>query len=280
MKTAFAILALSVVVMSTVSCGTARRLAYFRDLPDSSVVHLPLIPQEERVIQKLDRLHIQFGARDPEAAQIFNQYGGVPSSGAMGGGGGGRMGGGGGGMGGGMGGGVGGNDLFGYMVDYNGVLEFPILGELDVEGMTSEQLKKKLTELVTPYLKDPIVHVRFITFQFTVLGEVRAPGTFVLPLQRTTLLDALGAAGDLPRSARRYDIAIYRDYDGKRTISKLDLRTKDFLYDQSRFHIRHNDIIYVQPRDSRVFSEEAAIFTGIFTLAVGVTTIFINVLNR
>ncbi|RYD82958.1 MAG: sugar transporter [Sphingobacteriales bacterium] len=194
----------------SVSCAK-RQLNYFSDLPDSSVVKLQPMPQQERIIQVYDRLNITIGGRNSESAAIFNQYGGVPSYGGQisGGGGGGNS-------------GV--QDLQGYLVDTKGEIEFPIIGKVRAYQLTVEELKDTLTKLVSPYLKDPLVNVKFYQFKFTVLGEVRSPGTFTLSMQRTTLLDALGAAGDLPRTAKRFDIQIYRDYNGLRTISKLDLK--------------------------------------------------------
>ncbi len=160
------------------------------------------------------------------------------------------------------------------LVEADGTIEFPYLGRVLARGLTASQYKEKLTGLLTKYLKEPLVSVRFFQIKFTVLGEVRAPGTYTLPLQRTTFLDALGAAGDLPISAKRYDIQIYRDYNGKRTIFKVDLRSKAILYNPSLFQVKHNDVIYVQPRDSRRFSEEARFYASLVTMAVGIIAIF------
>ena len=108
------------------------------------------------------------------------------------------------------------------------------------------------------------------------MGEVRSPGAHTLPMQRTTILDALAAGGDLPHSAKRYDISLYRDYKGKRTITKIDLRKKDFLYDDAVFQMRHNDIIYVKPRNSSIFTEEFGLITSIFTIVLTTVTLAIT----
>ncbi len=238
------------------SCGASKQLVYFNDLPDSSRINLPQMKQEERYIQDGDRLSITIGAQDPVAAALFNSYGGVSSSGS-----------------------IGNNvrtesEISGYLVGADGTIELPYLGKISASGSTSAQFKDKLTGLLSKYLKDPFLNVKFFEIKFTVLGEVRSPGTYTLPLQRTTFLDALGAAGDLPVSAKRYDIQLYRDYNGKRTIHKVDLRKKDILYNSELFQIRHNDVIYVQPRDSRRFSEESRFYASLVTVAVGLIAIF------
>ncbi len=108
---------------------------------------------DERIVQVNDRLQITFGAMDDEAAAIFNKYGGVLTSGtdlistA----------------------GTQATELSGYLVDVSGNLEFPVLGKVRAEGFSGRQLKDTLTKLVTPYLKNPLVSVRFITFKVTVL---------------------------------------------------------------------------------------------------------------
>jgi polysaccharide export outer membrane protein len=253
-------------IITITSCTSAKQLRYFNDLPDSTTIHLPLMPSDERLIQIGDRLQISIGARDEAAAEVFNRYGGIVTSGSNP-------------AGGGTSGSQSNSELSGYLIDYDGKVEFPIIGRVKAEGLTSRELKDSLTKLVTPYLRDPLVSVRFMTFKFTVLGEVKAPGVFNLPMQRTTLLDALGQAGDLPHSAKR-SIEIYRDYNGQRIVTKIDLRKKDVLYNPDVFIIRHNDVIYVQPRESRLFSEEAKVYLGLITLMISTLTLIITFTTR
>jgi len=248
------------------SCSGVNQVKYFRDLPDSAFVSLPHLEQQPRLIQKGDRLQITIGAKNPEAAAVFNNYGSVPTSGGVG-----QT-------------GIGSNllnsDVSGFWVDDQGSIEFPIIGKVQAEGLTAFALKDTLTRLVSPFLLDPLVSVKFITFKFTVLGEVNAPGTYVLSNQRTTLLDALGAAGDLPRSAKRYDIQLYRDYNGKRMIAKLDLRRMDILMNPELFQLKNNDVIIVQPRDVRLFSEETRNYISLATLLLTSAALFINFSNQ
>ncbi len=241
------------------SCTSVRQLRYFNDLPDSTVIHLPTQPQEERIIQVGDRLAISFAGANEEATTYFNSYGGVPTSGGVvGAGGTARVG-----------------EVSGFQVDPDGNLEFPKIGKIKAAGKTNFQLRDTLEKLVAPYLKDPLVTVRFYSFKFTVLGEVRSPGTFDLPSQRTTLLDALGAAGDLPRSAKRHDIQVYRDYNGARKIEKIDLRNAAILNNPDMFQVKHNDVIIVQPRDVRLFGDEARTYIGLASLLISAATILI-----
>lgn len=242
-------------IMLLGSCISQKELRYFSDLPDSAIVHLPPLPQQARYIQEGDNLQIDIGATDPKAAEIFNNYGGTGGTNASTG----RF-----------------TPTVGFLVNTDGAIEVAYIGKVKASGLTTDQLKAELEEKLATYLKGVVVSVRFYQFKFTVLGEVSHPGTFVLPLQRTTFLDALGAAGDLPNTAKRYDIRVYRDYNGRRTIFKVDLRKKSILYDPELFQIRHNDIIYVEQRDSRLFSEEARFYVSFLTLAIGIYAIFLK----
>lgn len=242
-------------VITLISCTPSRKLNYFNDLPDSTVVHLPKAIEEERVIDKGDVLDIQFNAKDQDAVTPFNKQtstamtpsGGSKSSAPP--------------------------PAQGYTVDPLGSIEIPVIGKMDVKGMTSRQLKTRLTTLVSPYLKDPIVDVKFNSFNITVLGEVRAPGTFNLGGAKTTVFEALAAAGDLPNSAKKYNVHLYRDYNGERSVTKLDLTNKSLLYNQQLFQVKPNDVIYVQTRRSSVFREDFGLVASIVTLVVSIVTL-------
>ncbi len=242
------------------ACTPAKELSYFQDLPNTETVNLPSLPKDERIIEGAENLYISFSAKDNQAAGYFNKAGGnsplanisgekseSTTAGANT-----------------------GND---YLVNDAGYLEFPIIGKVKVAGLTAEQLKQNLTKSVAPYLKDPLVEVRFNTFRISVLGEVRTPGIHTLPMQRTTLFEALASAGDLPLTAQRYDVELYRDYNGIRKIYKIDLRKTDVLNNPEIFQIKHNDVLYVKPRASAVSRENTAFVTSIISLILGVITL-------
>jgi polysaccharide export outer membrane protein len=245
------------------SCSGSRQLSYFRNLPDSTTVHLPATAPEDRIIERGDPLDIYFSARDQEAAGFFNSHGGAGA-----------------GTGGSVPAATAGGAVPGYVVDSAGAIELPILGRLRVIGLTASSLKDTLTHQAAVYVKAPLVDVKFTSFKVTVLGEVRSPGTFNLSMQRTTLFEALAAAGDLPHTAKRYNIRLYRDYNGTRTITRFDLRDQAVLYDKHIFQIRPNDVLYVEPRPSSMFKDDFGFFTSVFTLLVGIVTLWITVAHN
>ena len=142
--------------------------------------------------------------------------------------------------------------LLGYLVDQNGDIDFPILGQLHVEGLTrmqvTELIKQKL--ISEDLIKDPIVTVQFLNFKVSVMGEVARPGTFDISGDRITLLEALSMAGDLTIYGRRDRIAVIREKDGKRLILYHDLRSSD-IFQSPCYYLQQNDIVYVEPNKAK-----------------------------
>ncbi|HVX50330.1 MAG TPA: polysaccharide biosynthesis/export family protein [Chitinophagaceae bacterium] len=212
-----------------------------------------------RVITVGDDLFIGFGGKDNEAANFFNKVsqplaptGTVieqPSSGSK------------------------------YIVDDKGAISLPILGEVIVTGLTADQLKEKLQKAVVDYIKDPVVDVRFNTFSFSILGEVRSPGLHSLPLQRTTLFEALAVSGDLPHNAKRYNIQLYRDFNGERKIMQIDLRSKNILNNPDLFQVRNNDVIIVKPRPGAIFTENSGPVFSLVSVVLGLATLAITLIK-
>ncbi len=152
-------------------------------------------------------------------------------------------------------GGTGGNytlELFmGYLVDQEGYIDFPVLGRIEVEGLTIEEAKLRIYELLQTYLKDPVVNMRYLNLKITILGEVQLPGVQRLSNKRVTLLEAIGMAGDLTDYANRSNILVIREEEGRRTYTRLDLQSAE-IFTSPYFYLQQNDVIYVEPIQARV----------------------------
>lgn len=148
----------------------------------------------------------------------------------------------------------GGNNLelfMGYFVDKEGYIDFPGLGRIEVAGLTLDQAKFNLYNLLQPYLKDAVVNIRFLNFKVTVIGEVNAPGVLRLTNKRVTLLEALGMAGDLSHYANRTNVLVMREQAGSREYARLNLQSAD-IFTSPYFYLQQNDVIYVEPIKARV----------------------------
>ena len=133
-----------------------------------------------------------------------------------------------------------------YLVDVNGVIDFPVLGKLTIGGLTRTQLMKMLNEKISLYIKKPLITLTIKNYKVSVQGEVAAPGIYNFDSERFTLVDALIKAGDLKIQAKRKNILIIRQTDGVITYNRVDITKADFI-NSPFYYLRQNDMVYVQP---------------------------------
>lgn len=134
-----------------------------------------------------------------------------------------------------------------YLVDKNGNINFPIIGEIHVAGLTKDQAQVEIANAIYPkYLKiKPVVDIRFMNFRVTVLGAVKNPGVQVSPNERLNIFEALALAGDCDIRADRENILLVRtDPDGSREVHRLNVHDKNMLL-SPYYNLEPNDMILV-----------------------------------
>ena len=137
-----------------------------------------------------------------------------------------------------------------YFVDTDSNIIFPQLGKISTKGENIETFRNKLTDLLGKYIKDPIVDVKLVNFKVSVSGEVKSPGTYVIPEGNATILSALALAGDLTPYGIRKNVLLIRNVDGQITQQRIDLTSAKFI-NSPYYYLKQNDIIYVQPNANR-----------------------------
>lgn len=137
-----------------------------------------------------------------------------------------------------------------YLVDDKGDIIMPIIGKIHVAGLTCEQVRDKVTELVSRDVIDPNVIVRLMNFKVNVAGEVKNPGPQRVTTERYSILDALSAAGDLTEFGERNTVLLIREENGKRVAHRFDLNSSEMLSDPY-FYLQQNDYVYVEPNRIR-----------------------------
>ena len=127
--------------------------------------------------------------------------------------------------------------LEGYLVSNLNRINFPVLGSISTKGLNLHELENKITELLLNenHLINPTVNIRRLNSKFTVLGEVKNPGTFSYIDEKLNLFQALGYAGDLTIDGKRKDLTLIREVNGERKIFKIEL-TKSDLLNKSIYH--------------------------------------------
>jgi polysaccharide export outer membrane protein len=140
----------------------------------------------------------------------------------------------------------GGRPLIGYLVDSEGNIDLVGLGTLHVGGMTVQALKDTLAQKLRPYLDNPVINIRLLNFRVSILGEVKAPGTFIFSNERVSILDAIGQCSDITPYGDRTRILVIREQNGRREKGYLNLQSRD-IFTSPFFYLRQNDLIYVEP---------------------------------
>lgn len=233
------------------SCIPSKNLKYFNNLSDSQIVRLPVIKEPLAVIMPDDMLDIKIAGANEQTAALLNTYSVTSNLEKV---------------------------AVGYLVDYNGDIEFPVVGKVKAAGFTKEEFKERLKEKVGKYLKDPLISVRFMNFRFTVLGEVKIPGTFLLPNDKVTILEALGQSGDMTNYSRRTNVRIIRDSSGRREIGLLDFTDKAVL-NSKYYYLQRNDVIYVEAEKSKSQFEDFSRISTILATVASLIAITITILR-
>ncbi|MEO9894572.1 polysaccharide biosynthesis/export family protein [Aurantibacter sp.] len=158
----------------------------------------------------------------------------------------------------------------GYLVDENGLIDFPIIGRVKIGGQTKSEAKLNLTNLLTNYLGNPLVSIRYLNYRITIVGEVNNPNTFLVPSERINLVEALGMAGDLTIYGKRENIMVVSESAGVRTVARLDLNDKAIL-DSPHFYLQPNAIVYVEPVKSR--KDQASLTRSNISLVLAVISL-------
>ena len=142
----------------------------------------------------------------------------------------------------------------GYIIKADGTIDFPVLGAVQAAGKTRDELSDYIkSELMNRNLvNDPVVTVEFVNLKFSVMGEVKVPGSYMITRDHITLLDALSMAGDLNINGRRDNVLVLRpDASGKLIAYMVDMRSFDNVKNSPAYYIHQNDYIYVEPNKKR-----------------------------
>lgn len=227
-----------------VGCHTTRDLAYFEDISASSEGNIKVSDYEIKIVPE-DELLITVSSEIPEATKQFNispfnpvsrtdlqQMAGstqsIISENANT---------------------TGSSRVPTYIVNKEGNIDFPVLGNIHVEGMTIHQLADYIKEHVSNTVKNPRVNVSLINFKVNVLGEVKSPHTIYVTTEKFSILDAIAQCGDLSDYGKRDNIMIIREEkDGTRSYKRVNLRDSN-LFSSPYFYLKQNDIVYVEPNN-------------------------------
>ncbi|MFC3353465.1 polysaccharide biosynthesis/export family protein [Sphingobacterium zeae] len=244
------------------SCMAPKKVVYVNDMEPNIAYRALEVPMLK--LQQSDRLGITVSAKNPELAAPFNVMGGSytavdkensmratsASSGSP-----------------------------SYLIDQQGNITFPILGNLHLEGLTLEQVRDLLAQRLSDggYIKDAIVKVELLNLKVNVMGEVNRVGIIDVPDSRINLLEAISKAAGLTRNAASDRVTVIREENGVRKKMLTNVGSQD-IFDSPAYYLQQNDIVYVEPiaAESTPREDRSWRFTSI---ATGIVTVILTAIN-
>lgn len=158
---------------------------------------------------------------------------------------------------------VSGNNITSYQVDTDGTVNLPAIGKVNVVGLTRKEATAKLQQLYAEkLLVDPIIELTVVNVKVTLLGEFNKQGNFLLERDNTTLIDILGEAGGISKTADPKTCKIIRGDRSKPEIIYVNLNDINSLASK-KLILQNNDIILIQPTKNAALSEKLQSFNNI-----------------
>ncbi|MDH7463649.1 polysaccharide biosynthesis/export family protein [Chitinophagaceae bacterium 26-R-25] len=247
---------IALLVLMLASCGNPKELRYFQGEFDTA--KLSQVNYSDPVIQAGDVLSIKVYSDDNAAADPYNMISTASGASAS----------------------TQPNTMMGYEVDNAGYIQMAGLGPLKVSDLTFLQLQGVLDKKFEKLLNHPYYNIRFLNFKITILGDVSRPGTYTFPVQKVSIMDALGMAGDLTIYGKRDNILVVREKDGKREFGRLNLKSPD-IFKSEWFYLKQNDMVYVDMLNKKaVTTDQTMRWIGISTSIASMAALIISITSH
>ena len=225
------------------SCSSPNNIAYFQNA--EAIRGMALQGEQPFRLRPKDKINIVVSSTDPLLVQQFNltsasqtmrplgtnltpqtSIGGTSSSGSQ---------------------------ILAYTVDDQGDINFPVLGKMAVAGKTRHEVAAYISSrlIERDLVKDPIVIVEYVNLAVNVLGEVNRPGRIDVMKDYFTILDAIGAAGDLTINGQRENVLVMREVDGEDQTYVINLCDRQNMLMSPAYYLQQNDVVYVTPNPKR-----------------------------
>jgi polysaccharide export outer membrane protein len=204
-----------------ISCVPVEKVSYFNDINE---IEEPIAnPRTQKVIMPFDRLYIKVISIDMPTNQIFNsteemRTGGYGTS----------------------------SGLLGYLVDEEGNVNFPFVGNINVASLTTAQASEKIQKALSDYVSNTSVTVKFVDNQVTIMGEVNRQGVFPFIQDKLNIYEAIGLGGGITRYGDRKSVIVIRNVEDKIIHYRLNLSDSK-IASKDYYYVLPNDVVIVEP---------------------------------
>lgn len=253
--------ALIVLMIISSSCATSKDVAYLQYAEGKMQTEARAL-QDAKIMPK-DILTINIQASKPELVAAFNgmywspqqQYGTAQTG------------------------------MRTFLVDNDGTVDLPVMGRTSIGGLTLREAEERVRKALTTYLNEaPSVNIQIKNYRYSVLGEVRRPGSFISENGKVNIFEALANAGDLTIYGVRDEVRLLRENnDGSTVMVNLNLKDPKIV-DSPYYYLQQGDVIYVMPNNAIAASSEISsgttIWISIASIALTVTNLLLTILRK
>ena len=241
------------IILAMVGCGSSEQTVYWRNIDSISLAASKGL-YDAKIMPK-DELTILVQTTDPLSSEPFNLHSTGQSTSK--------------------------NAITGYLVDNDGMLNFPIIGKIHVAGLTKNECEDLIKSKIQPYLartENPVVSVRMSSFRITVIGEVNRPGVIPVSTEKISIVEALAEAGDMTIYGKRNNILLVReDKTGEKHKVRLNMNDANII-NSPYYYLQQNDVIYVEPHQVKARNTFFGSNTSIFYSIIGITSSLVTLL--
>lgn len=243
MKKILIAVALCVMTMLFSGCVMTKQVSYFQNLDSIDITQRIVVPEVK--IKTNDELTILVSSVTPAAAMPFNMNISSYSSSSISS-------------------STAGKCMYSYIVDNDGNINFPVIGKINVLGLTRPQVEEKIVEAIKPYFaenENPVVKVRLSSFRITVIGEVTGTKVINVENERISIIEALAQAGDLSVYGKRPNILLVRENSsGEKMAVRYNINDAR-IFNSPYYYLEQNDIVYVEPQKAKARSADVSSYT-------------------
>ncbi|NLD47921.1 MAG: sugar transporter [Clostridiaceae bacterium] len=248
-----------IIIVLLAACTSQEKLAYLNNLPETGGIETFLMEIPDYKIQHRDVLYITIKAMTPDGT--INDFlspsdrtsGTYTQSEA-------------------------GQYLYGYDVNTEGNILLPVLGNINVAGLTLEEARFIIQRTADKLFNNTTVECKLLSFKFTVIGEVRTPGTFINYNNYLTVLEAVGRAGGINDYGRRDKLLVVRPFEGGTKTFTLNLQDKNILSSEAYF-LLPNDVVIVEPESKKIFNLNLPTISFIISTVSSAITMTLLLIN-
>jgi polysaccharide export outer membrane protein len=253
---------LVIMVILTFGCTSQKKLAYLNNLPEPKGEESFNMSIPDYKIQPRDILYISVKAMAPDGSikEFLSSGSNIGITLAQG---------------------DAGGAFSGFNVNPDGYITLVPIGQIKVSGLTLEETRKKLQELTEKVFLNSTVECKLLSFKFTVIGEVKAPGAYINYNNYLTVIEAIGRAGGVGDLGNRNRILVVRPIDKGTKTYRINLQDKNILTSEAYF-LLPNDVVIVEPVRQKIFNMNLPTISFVistFTSTITMTLLLINYLK-